>query len=217
MNKINKDSLELVGNERPSATNKHFRAHCCLPFRKNQNFLNHQPKIAIMKKIILTLLFLAPFIGFAQALKEYHASNGKTYHPGDTIRVGLGSMPDGNFKYIQVNELLPGPPHRNGNMLNAHKDMSGSNYVIKKIKNETQAGGTNKIVFTIKTGGLPTYNIWIEEAIASCEVTPCNDQKTGTSPNFSVADELLKLKKLVDAGAITPAEYNAQKKKLLGE
>jgi hypothetical protein len=170
-----------------------------------------------MKKLILVLLYLSPFIGVAQTLKEYHASNGKTYHPGDTIRVGLGTMQDGNFKYIQVNELLPGPPRRNSNVLNANKDMSGSNYVIKKIKNETQASGTNKIVFTIKTGGLPTYNIWIEEAIASCEVTPCSDQKAGNSPKFSVADELLKLKKLLDAGAITQAEYDAQKKKLLAE
>jgi Short C-terminal domain len=171
-----------------------------------------------MKKIFFMLLCLVPFIGSAQSvLKEYHASNGKTYRPGDTIKVGLGTMPDGNFKYIQINELLPGPPRRNGNILNAHKDMSGSNYVIKKIKNETEASGTNKIVFTIKTGGLPTYDIWIEEAIASCEVTPCNDHKTGTSPNFSVADELIKLKKLLDDGAITKDEYNTQKKKLLGE
>ncbi|MFI5161923.1 MAG: SHOCT domain-containing protein [Sphingobacteriales bacterium] len=170
-----------------------------------------------MKKMLFMLLCCAPFIGSAQSvLKEYHASNGKTYHPGDTVKVGLGTMPDGNFKYIQVNELLPGPPRRNGNILNAHKDMSGSNYVIKKIKNETEASGTNKIVFTIKTGGLPTYNIWIEEAIASCEVKPCNNQK-GAPANFSVADELTKLKKLLDQGAITKAEYDAQKKKLLGE
>lgn len=196
---------------------KHFGAHHCLKTSK-PNAFNHRSQITIMKKSILILLCLMPFIGVAQStLKEYRASNGKTYRPGDTIKVGLGSMPDGDFKYIQVNELLPGPPRRNGNILNAHKDMSGSNYVIKKIKNETQASGTNKIVFTIKTGGLPTYNIWIEEAIASCEVTPCGEQKSGMSPKFSVADELLKLKKLLDAGAITQAEYDAQKKKLLAE
>src|ERR1700712_3010607 len=83
--------------------NKHFSAKCCLSLRKPNTF-NHRSKIAIMKKIILTLLFLAPFLVFAQALKEYHASNGRTYHPGDTIKLGLGSMPDGNFKYIQINQ-----------------------------------------------------------------------------------------------------------------
>jgi hypothetical protein len=171
-----------------------------------------------MKKIIFTLLCLAPFIAFAQTLKEYRASNGKIYHPGDSVKVGLGSMPDGNFKYIQYNELIPGPPRRNGGSLSARKDMSGSNYVIKKIKNEKQmSSGTEKVIFTVRTGGLPTCDIWIEEAIAACEVTPCADQKANTSSKSSVADELLKFKKLLDAGAITQAEYDAQKKKLLGQ
>ncbi len=171
-----------------------------------------------MKKIVLALLLLMPFAGFAQKLKEYYASNGKTYHPGDTIHVGLGSMPDGSFKYIQINQLLPGPPDpRRSNSMNARKDMSGSNYVIKKIQNVKQMSGSDKTVITIRTGGLPTCDIWIEEAIASCEVTPCADQKNGSSPKISVADELLKLKKLLDSGAITQAEYDAQKKKLLAE
>jgi len=91
--------------------------------------------------------------------------------------------------------------------------------VIKKIKNGKQfTSGQEKVVFTVRTGGLPTCDIWIEEAIASCEVTPCNDSKSnGASPQFSVADELTKLKKLLDDGAITKKEYEAQKKKLLGE
>ena len=171
-----------------------------------------------MKKIVLILMLIVPFSGFAQNLKEYHASNGKTYHTGDTIRVGLGSMPNGDFKYIQINTLLPMPPRRSGNSeLNAHKDISGSNFVIKKIRNAKQMTGTEKVVITIRTGGPTTSDIWIEEAIASCEVTPCQDSKTGTSPQFSVADELTKLKKLLDNGAITKEEYEAQKKKLLSQ
>jgi hypothetical protein len=170
-----------------------------------------------MRKALFALIFLLPVAGFAQKLKEYHASNGKTYHAGDTVRVGLGSMPNGDFKYILINTLLPTPPRRNSSDLNAHKDMSGSNYVIKKITSSRQGGGSDKVVFTIRTGGLPTCDVWIEEAIASCEVTPCADQKVNTSPKFSVADELLKLKKLLDSGAITQAEYDAQKKKLLAQ
>jgi hypothetical protein len=171
-----------------------------------------------MKNILIAFLLITPVIGFAQKLKEYHASNGKTYHPGDTIRVGLGSMPDGNFKYIQINQLLPGPPDpRRSNSMNARKDMSGSGYVIKKIQNVRQMGGGDKTVITIRTGGLPTCDIWIDEAIQACEVTPCADQKSGTASQYSVADELLKLKKLLDAGGITQAEYDAQKKKLLSQ
>jgi len=170
-----------------------------------------------MKKLIFTSLLLAPVAAFSQKLKEYHASNGITYHPGDTIKVGLGSMPDGNFKYIQINQLLPGPPDpRRSNSMTARKDMSGSGYVIKKIQNVRQMGGGEKTVITVRTGGLPTCDIWIEEAIAVCEVTPCNNQKS-SAPVASVADELLKLKKLLDAGGITQAEYDNQKKKLLAQ
>lgn len=170
-----------------------------------------------MKKLIFTFLLLAPVAAFSQKLKEYHASNGITYHPGDTIKVGLGSMPDGNFKYIQINQLLPGPPDpRRSNSMTARKDMSGSGYVIKKIQNVRQMGGGEKTVITVRTGGLPTCDIWIEEAIAVCEVTPCNNQKS-SAPVVSVADELLKLKKLLDAGGITQAEYDNQKKKLLAQ
>lgn len=39
--------------------------------------------------------------------------------------------------------------------------------------------------------------------------------KSTSSPAFSVADELLKLKKLMDEGIITKEEFEAQKKKLL--
>jgi hypothetical protein len=168
-----------------------------------------------MKKLLLITLLLVPLAAFSQKLKEYHASNGKTYHPGDTIRLGLGTMPNGDFKYIQINQLLPGPPdpRRSGGMA-ARKDMSNNSYVIRKISNVTQLTGGTKVAITIKTGGLPTCDIWIEDAIAACEVQPCANQKAAT---VGVADELIKLKKLLDEGGITQAEYDAQKKKLLGE
>jgi len=38
-----------------------------------------------------------------------------------------------------------------------------------------------------------------------------------TVPGVSVADELLKFKKLLDAGAITEQEYEEQKAKLLSQ
>ena len=170
-----------------------------------------------MKTLLLIFALAAPFAVLAQTLSDYHAPNGKTYHKGDSLMVGLGSMPDGTFKYIQINSLLPMPPDpRRANSMNARKDITGSKYYIKKIVSSAQPSGGSKVVFTIKTGGLTTCDVWIDEAIAACEVKPCSDAKDAAG-KYSVADELLKLKKLLDSGAITQAEYDAQKKKLLND
>jgi hypothetical protein len=170
-----------------------------------------------MKRILLVIMCLACYSAFAQTLKEFKAPNGKTYHPGDTIVIGVGSMPDGNFKYIQVNPPLFAPPNRNG--MNARKDVSMSTATIKKISSERQMGGTDKVIFTIKNGGIVNYNVWILEALSACEVTPCAGANAANSTrgSSSVADELIKLKKLLDEGALTKDEYNAQKKKLLDQ
>ncbi|GAB3907138.1 SHOCT domain-containing protein [Mucilaginibacter boryungensis] len=168
-----------------------------------------------MKKILLVVMCLACYSSFAQTLKEFKASNGKTYHPGDTITIGMGSMPDGNFKYIQINPPLFAPPNRNG--MNARKDISMSTATIKKISTERQMGGTDKVIFTIKNGGIVTYNVWIFEALSACEITPCPGANASSANHGSVADELIKLKKLLDEGALTKDEYNAQKKKLLDQ
>lgn len=169
-----------------------------------------------MKKILFTILCMLPFLGFSQDMETYTASNGKTYKVGDTVKVALGSMPDGNFKYVQVSPPLLAPPTRNSNSLSARKDFANTNVIIRKIKKSAQLSGSEKIVFNVKVRGIITYDIWIEEAISACEVTPCAAKNTNIATG-SVADELLKLKSLLDAGAITTDEFNAQKKKLLAQ
>jgi len=149
-------------------------------------------------------------------MEVYTASNGKTYKIGDTVRVALGSMPDGNFKYVQASPPLFALPTRNSNSLSARKDFANTNVIIRKIKKNAQLSGSEKVVFNVKVRGIVTYDIWIEEAISACEVTPCAAKST-TIATGSVADELLKLKSLLDAGAITTEEFNAQKKKLLAQ
>ena len=171
-----------------------------------------------MKKLLFILLCLVSLAGFSQDMQSYTASNGKTYKIGDTVRVALGSMPDGNFKYVQVSPPLFAPPTRNSNSLSARKDFANTYVSIRKIKKSAQLSGSEKVVFNVKVRGLVTYDIWIDEAIAVCEVTPCTVKSTTTTiATGSVADELLKLKKLLDAGAITTEEFNAQKKKLLAQ
>ncbi len=173
-----------------------------------------------MKKIIILLLCALPIIGFAQDLTSYTAGNGKTYKVGDTVKVALGSMPDGNFKYIQASPLIPTPPTRNNNSLSARKDFANTITIIRKIKKNANLSGAEKVLFNVKVRGPITYDIWIEEAIAACEITPCvNNTKSApiNTGQGSVADELLKLKTLLDAGALTQAEFDAQKKRLLAQ
>jgi hypothetical protein len=170
-----------------------------------------------MKKLLFIIISLLPFAALCQTMKEFTAANGKTYHVGDTVKVGMGSMPDGGFKYIQITPPPFMPPRRNGNDLSARRDFSLSTVIIKKIKKVAQISGTEKVVFTTKTGGINNYDIWIVEAVSACEVTPCAGSNSSATNHTGVADELLKLKKLLDAGGITQAEYNAQKKKLLAE
>ncbi|MDO3644139.1 SHOCT domain-containing protein [Mucilaginibacter sp. L3T2-6] len=170
-----------------------------------------------MKKLLILMIYLMPSLLLAQNLKEYKAANGRTYHVGDTLKIGMGSTSDGNFKYIQVTPPPFFPPRPNGNGMNVRKDFSMSTAVIRKIKTASQVTGSDKVVFTVKAGGIGTYDVWIAEAIAACEVTPCAGSTSTGTTGGSVADEILKLKKLLDSGALTQAEFNAQKKKLLGE
>lgn len=168
-----------------------------------------------MKKLILLAFCTIPFIAFSQ--NEYKASNGKVYHVGDTVKIALGSMADGSFKYVQASQPSFLPPRRSSNDLNARKDMANSFVMIKKIKNgDRLSDRVRKTVFVVKTNGILNLDIWIEEAIAACEVTPCADTHYAQAVQpLSIADELLKLKKLLDSGTLTQDEFNAQKKKLL--
>ena len=55
-----------------------------------------------MKYCLLLLLSFSSSIAFAQRLDEYKATNGITYHEGDTVRLGRGSAPNGDFLYLQM-------------------------------------------------------------------------------------------------------------------
>lgn len=53
---------------------------------------------------------------------------------------------------------------------------------------------------------------YIEKIILSRD----NKSNISKKDNFSAADEILKLKQLVDMGILTQAEFDAKKKQLLG-
>ena len=172
-----------------------------------------------MKLIILLAACFIATNSYAQTIKEYKASNGVTYHLNDTVRLGRGSNNNGSFTYVEDRGLfavnLPGPSGGRGNNGRAlPKEFANGGVIIKSIK-KTKENNVDKYVFMVFAGGPIRFTLTIDDAISACEVVPCA-QSTG-KPVPSVADELKKLKELLDAGGLTKEEYEAQKKKLLNQ
>ena len=96
---------------------------------------------------------------------------------------------------------------------------SGRKIIIKELA----ANGGKKTgygIYAIAAVGLPIrYYIELDNAIDAGEILPPIKYRPSaqSSPSVpvTVADELIKLKSLLDAGAITKEEFDGQKKKIL--
>ncbi|MBW4888465.1 SHOCT domain-containing protein [Mucilaginibacter sp. HMF5004] len=178
-----------------------------------------------MKKLAFLLLLLplasfAQILGLGKKLTEYKASNGITYRIGDTVRLGQGSAPNGTFRYVQYAGWMTfmSTATKGADSHNLERNGSGYNTVIKKI-HSSKANGAEKVVFAVGMGGANNFDLWIEDCIASCEIAACkaNAAATTAAEGGDKFDQLKKLKALYDGGAITAAEYDVQKKKLLNQ
>ena len=164
-----------------------------------------------MKKVSILILLLIPLLTQAQKITSYKAANGITYRIGDTVRLGKGSGDNGSFLYIEQKGMpFPSPRPSPG----LPKSFTNSGVIIKNIKNDS-VNGINKCLFMVSAGGPFRFSVYIDDAILACEVIPC--QAASSRQSGSVADEIKKLKDLLDAGALTQAEFDSQKKKLLSE
>jgi len=190
-----------------------------------------------MKKFI----FLLPAIAFAavtfsqddttlpRIFKDtLFTTSGYKIAEGQEIKIGTGSMPDGDFKFIRRNAASlfaysSSTGYQNqANAANAFpRSQAGLKYKIKSI--EKRGNKKHGYVYYAKIAtGLINYEIDVENAIVSGELNVPDEYRpkpkttvVEVKQQISVADELTKLKKLYDDGVLTKDEYEAQKKKLL--
>ena len=187
-------------------------------------FFNNLTIIPMKKLKLFTscVLLLISFFVDAQKLEQYKAINGITYKPTDTVWFGKGSESNAEFLYLSQSGFgaaMTYDYNKGADQLNANRRFQNTFGIIKKIKTQ---GPTNqqKIVFIVICRSSTRCDLVIDDAIDACEVTPCINSSSQFQPQKqqeSVVDQLLKLKSLLDSGAITQAKYDNQKKKILNQ
>ncbi|MFZ4455525.1 MAG: hypothetical protein ACOYOT_04820 [Bacteroidales bacterium] len=162
-----------------------------------------------MKKILLIFICTLS-VGFisAQSLTVYTASNNVTYHIGDTIKLGRGSAPNGDFIYCQMGDTYAVMAAFGGSAgrldQGLPRNLSGANMIIKKIK-ETKFKGAKMISFNVAGGNFVQYKILVEDALTTGEL------KSNGYTNDEALTALKKAKDKLDLGLIKPAQYDSIK------
>ena len=149
---------------------------------------------------------------FCQTTDSFICSTGYKYRVGDQVKMGLGNMSDGVFKYAYVDPASFRGVMLAPKVLYMWSQYANKNFTIKKIKE-----GKGKTYLVLKEDGP-----WLVDVEAALQV---GELLTGAAPKQTVvptmqapsqADELAKFKKLMDDGVITKDEFEAKKKQILG-
>ncbi|WP_206549385.1 MULTISPECIES: SHOCT domain-containing protein [unclassified Chryseobacterium] len=182
---------------------------------------------------IITFILVFLSIGMVQAqldvkrnkIISFKASNTIEYKVGDTITLGQGTAPDGKFNYLQMGgfgNTMSLVSNAMGNFndgygMGADRNMSGQTVIIKKIKVEKNKRGGEKVFFVVGMGNFTNGNLFIEDAIQTCEIKDCIQkiQDVNVVSQESKYDTLKKLQQLKDAGTLTPEEFEIEKAKIL--
>ena len=133
--------------------------------------------------------------------KVLHISSDCSIKKGDVIKLGVGTLPNGDYRYISVERGR------------------GSIYTNRAIAvKEVLVRGKGRTGFKyelILQGDYKDYKCDSWNALESGELIAPNYKDNASGTTTSVADEIIKLKELKDSGIITEAEFEKQKEKLL--
>jgi len=172
-------------------------------------------KISI--KLTLTAFALVVFMHFpattcfAQKLESYTTTSGWEIRVGDTLSLGVGSLPDGRYDFIYsglavtIFETLAA---EQGFDPALQPGSEGALVVVSKIRKK---GDQVMAYFIIdEMGG---YLIEIENAIQSCELAFCRPDGYLTQQEF---EKLILINDAVTEGRITPEKRIELRNELLG-
>jgi Short C-terminal domain len=178
-----------------------------------------------MKRFLSCLVAVYLWCSPAQAqivgksVPTFTTSAGTVVHAGDTLRLGRGSLPSGEFQYV----FVPDNVFTGNKRVNFASSMSNLSVRVKDLRFQHSTNFGDKTVAVIRAN---TINgcVDLNAAEDAGEIITAHTRRAAVSaaagaasaaPALSTADELAKLKKLYDQKVLTKAEYDAQKAKLL--
>ena len=168
-------------------------------------------------------------LGISSNKDTIYFSSGDVVYKGMELNIGEGSLEDGDFSYIRINSAslfrYSSTTGYNGlaNRANSFpRANSGLHFEVKRIEVRGSKKRGYVAYAVISDGSITKYEVDLYNAAKKGEIKLPNfkDGSQTTSEkndNITTADKLKKWKDLLDSGAITQEEYDAQKKKLLGE
>jgi hypothetical protein len=146
-----------------------------------------------MKYFLSIILIAFSFIVNAQEVgpkldsDSLYTSSGMTVVKGQKIKLGLGTMPDGDFKFVRINsasifhntEISNYNSGYNANSANSmNRRNSGREFTIVRL--EKRGDDKHGYSFYVVLAGLPRYEVDIENAIASGELVVPFKIQTGS-------------------------------------
>jgi hypothetical protein len=179
-----------------------------------------------MKKSIIFLYLLPLFCTAQDDLPRIEkdtlfTTSGFKLIAGSDIKLGTGTLPNGDFKYISISA----GSWANISDPNMSKSGIGRRYNghlvhVKRFRKDGNKKRGYMFYAIVGGGNIVNYDIDVESAIASGEIVVPEEFRPKSATTVaapSPSEELTKLKKLLDDGAINQSEYDSAKKKILSK